>query len=217
MFALPPDLGRSADQPLRVVAVGAHADDLEIGAGGTILRLLAERPHTAVWWAVLSACAERAPEAHRAASEMLASAKESEVYVRGFQDGVLPQQALEVRDWVRQTLQPAAPHLVLTHRLDDAHQDHRAVAEVSWQTFRGACIAAYEIPKWDADLDRPNAYVALDEATVDRKLDLLARAFPSQAERDWYDPETFRGLMRIRGVEAGTRYAEAFHCRKLVW
>ena len=106
---------------------------------------------------------------------------------------------------------------MLTHRRDDAHQDHRVVADLAWQTFRGATIAAYEIPKWDGDLDRPNAYVALDSATLERKLAILADHFPSQRSKGWYDEETFRGLARIRGVEAGAGYAEAFHCAKLVW
>ena len=116
--------------------------------------------------------------------------------------------------------------LVLTHRLDDAHPDHRAVAEVTWQTFRGGAsggatgrtaIAAYEIPKWDGDVGRPNAYVTLSDETAARKLDLLGEHFPSQAAKPWYDAETFRGMMRLRGVEASARYAEAFACSKLVW
>lgn len=217
MFDLTSDLGRSANRPLRVVALGAHADDLEIGAGGTVLRLLAERPHTHVWWAVLSGSDERAAEARAAADDLLAGAAEAHVHTASFDDGLFPQRAEALRAWVRDTLQPAQPHLVLTHRLADAHQDHRAVAELSWQTFRGATIAAYEIPKWEGDLGRPNAYVALDDATVARKLDVLARHFTSQAGKGWYDRETFAGLLRLRGVEAGVRYAEAFDCAKLVW
>lgn len=217
MFALDPALGRSADAPLRVVALGAHADDLEIGAGGTMLRLLAERPHTHVWWAVLSGQGARAAEARSAADALLAGAAERHVHVGDFDDGLLPQRAEALRAWVRSRLQPAAPHLVLTHRLADAHQDHRAVAEVSWQTFRGATVAAYEIPKWEGDSGRPNAYIALDGPTVGRKLEILASHFPSQAGKGWYDADTFAGLMRLRGVEAGVRHAEAFECPKLVW
>ena len=217
MFALDPALGRSADLPLRVVALGAHADDLEIGAGGTVVRLLSERPHTHVWWTVLSGSPERAAEARAAAADLLAGAAEAHVHAASFDDGLFPQRAEAIRAWVRETLGAVQPHLVLTHRLADAHQDHRAVAELSWQTFRGATVAAYEIPKWEGDGGRPNAYVALDDATAARKLDALARHFPSQAGKGWYDRETFAGLLRLRGVEAGVRFAEAFECAKLVW
>lgn len=215
MFGLPPDLGRT--DPLHLVLLGAHADDVEIGAGGTVLRLLAERPRTTVTLAVLTATGDRADEARAAADALLADAASADVLTPGFQDGALPYTASVVKAWARETLGALRPDLVLTHRLDDAHQDHRFVGELAWQTFRGARIAAYEVPKWDGDLDRPNAYVALDSVTLDRKLALLRAHFPSQHGKGWYDDDTFRGLARVRGVEAGARYAEAFHCRKLVW
>ena len=217
MFALPPALGATPERPLRVVALGAHADDVEIGAGGTLLRLTAERPHVHVHYAVVSATPERAVETRAAAAELLARAAAAHVLVGALPDGRLPAHTDALRSWVREALGGVKPHLVLTHRLDDAHQDHRAVAELSWQTFRGATIAAYEIPKWEGDLGRPNAYVALDEATVGAKLDLLARHFQSQHGKPWYDREAFGALLRLRGVEAATRYAEAFRCDKLVW
>lgn len=215
MFDLDPALGRT--EPLRLVCLGAHADDIEIGAGGTVLRLLAERPRTEVTHVVVSAAAERATEARNAASRLLAAAHHADVHVLEHQDGHFPFQANEIKAFARAALEPIRPHLVLTHRRDDAHQDHRVLGDLAWQTFRGATIAAFEIPKWDGDLDRPTAYVRLDDATLGRKLDILATAFPSQAQKGWYDVETFRGLARIRGVEAGARYAEAFHCDKLVW
>lgn len=215
MFGLDSGLGR--ERPLRLVLLGAHADDIEIGAGGTLLRLLAERPQTHVVYTVLTASGDRADEARAAAQDLLADAAGLDVHTPGFRDGFLPYQAETVKVWARETLGQAAPDLVLTHRSDDGHQDHRFVAHLAWQTFRGAAIASYEIPKWDGDLDRPNAYVTLDEPTVDRKLALLSRHFQSQQGKGWYDGETFRGLARIRGVESGARYAEAFHCRKLVW
>ncbi len=215
MFGLDPALGR--DRPLRVACLGAHADDIEIGAGGTVLRLLRERPRVQATVAVLSGDSVRAAEATASAAAFWAGAESLEVHVMSYQDGFFPQQDREIKEWARATLEPVRPHLVLTHRRDDAHQDHRAVAELSWQTFRGARLAEYEVPKWDGDLDRPNAYVALDAETVGRKLALLAEHFPSQHGRGWYDDETFRGLARLRGVEAGARYAEAFHCAKVVW
>ncbi|WP_420457127.1 PIG-L deacetylase family protein [Rubrivirga sp.] len=215
MFALDPALGR--DRPLRLVCLGAHADDVEIGAGGTVLRLLAERPRTEVTLVVFSAAGERADEARASAADLLADAACAEAHVLDFRDGFFPSQATNIKAFAQTALEEVRPHLVLTHRRDDAHQDHRVVADVAWQTFRGATIAAYEVPKWDGDLDRPNAYVALGPDVLDRKLAVLDAHFASQRDKPWYDAETFRGLARVRGVEAGARYAEAFHCAKLVW
>ena len=223
MFALPDALGRDAARPLRLVCLGAHADDVEIGAGGTVLRLLAERPHVAVRWAVLSGGGTaRELEARASAAAFLADAASADIAVHDLCDGLFPQDAHALRAVLRAVRDSGPVDLVLTHRLDDAHQDHRAVAEATWQTFRGDAhgrpsIAAYEIPKWDGDLGRPNAYVALPDAVAVRKVELLAAHFPSQAGKPWYDAETFRGMMRIRGVEAGARTAEAFACPKLVW
>ena len=214
MFDLAPALG-APPRPLRLVCVGAHADDIEIGAGGTVARLLAERT-CEVTWAVLSGDGPRADEARAAADEWLAGAASADVRLGGFRDGYFPAQRAALKDWFRAEL-PAAPDLVLTHRLDDAHQDHRTLAELCGETFRGATVAAYEIPKWDGDLGRPNAYVRLGDAQADAKLDALARHFASQHDKPWYDADTFRALLRLRGVEAGARWAEAFECRKLVW
>ena len=211
MFGLP-----ATSEPLRVVALGAHADDVEIGAGGTLLRLLAER-QVEVTLAVFSASAARAAEARRSGAALLARAACATVHVLDYRDGYFPQHAGEIKDWARATLEPVRPHLVLTHRRDDAHQDHRVLAELAVQTFRGATVAHYEIPKWDGDLGRPNAYVALSDDLMDRKVAHLDEHFASQHGKAWYDGDTFRGLARVRGVEAGTRWAEAFACPKLVW
>ena len=213
MFGVPPDAGRTA--PLHVLALGAHSDDIEIGAGGTLRRLLAERPQTTVSWVVLSGSPARAAEATASAADLLGDASAT-VYTESFRDGFFPHDP-DLKAYFRDTLQPLRPDLVLTHRQEDAHQDHRVVAELAWQTFRGARIAAYEIPKWDGDLGQPNAYIALDAEVVERKVSGLLTHFPSQAEKPWFDAETFRGLMRLRGVEAGVSYAEAFTCSKLVW
>ncbi len=219
MFSLPDALGRDAARPLRLVCLGAHADDIEIGAGGAVLRLLAERPHVHVRWVVLSGGGTpREAEARTAAAAFLDGAEQGQVDVHTLRDGLFPQDAEALRAVVRSLRDAGPADLVLTHRLADAHQDHRAVAEVTWQTFRGGpAIAAYEIPKWDGDLGRPNAYVTLSDTLAERKADLLARHFPSQAGKPWFDAETFRGTMRVRGVEAAARWAEAFECPKLVW
>ncbi|GAB5535124.1 MAG: PIG-L family deacetylase [Rubricoccaceae bacterium] len=213
MFGLPPDAGLTA--PLHVLALGAHSDDIEIGAGGTLLRLLGERPQMTVSWVVLSGSPARAAEARASAAEFLSTA-DATVRTESFRDGFFPRDA-DLKGFFRDVLQPLHPDLVLTHRLQDAHQDHRTVAELTWQTFRGARIAAYEIPKWEGDLGQPNAYIALDAELVERKVACLSTHFSSQAGKPWFDGETFRGLMRLRGVEAGVPYAEAFTCSKLVW
>lgn len=215
MFALSPGLGR--DRPLRLLCLGAHADDIEIGAGGTVLRLLRERPRTEVTLAVVTGDAERQAEARASAEVLLAGAASRELHLPGFEDGYLPAQAHDLKRWAQTTLGGLQPDVVLTHRLDDAHQDHRALAALAWQTWRGATIAHYEIPKWDGDLGRPNVYVTLDDELLQAKLDLLDTQFAGQRRKGWYDEETFRGLARVRGVEAGARYAEAFECTKMVW
>ena len=215
MFDLEDAQGRT--EPLRVVLLGAHADDVEIGAGGTVLRLLAERPRTSVTQVVFTGSDDRAAEARAAADDLLAGALEVRVLTPGFRDGHLPYLAHDVKAWAHAALAGPTPDLVLTHRADDAHQDHRFLCDLAWQLFRGATIASYEVPKWDGDLGRPNAYVALGDGTLERKVGVLERHFPSQHGKGWYDGETFRSLARLRGVEASARYAEAFECRKLTW
>ncbi|MDX1419360.1 MAG: PIG-L family deacetylase [Rubricoccaceae bacterium] len=219
MLGLPDDLGRSAARPLRLLGLGAHPDDLEIGAGGTVLRLLSERPHTVVRWGVLTgAGTPREAEAQEAAAAFLGRAASWDVEVAGFQDGFLPYIGAAVKETFEQRLKPFDPHLVLTHRRDDRHQDHRLVSDLTWNTFRGeARIAEYEIPKWDGGSAEANAYVRLDAGTARRKVDLLGAHFESQHAKAWYDDETFRGLLRLRGVECAARFAEAFVCRKLTW
>ena len=215
MFDLEDAKGRTS--PLRVAVLGAHADDVEIGAGGTLLRLVSERPRTSVTSVVFTGGDARADEARSAAADLLQGALEVDVLTPGFRDGFLPYQAAEVKEWARDALSSLEADLVLTHRRDDAHQDHRFLSDLAWQLFRGAAVVEYEVPKWDGDLGRPNAYVALEDETLERKVDTLGRHFSSQHGKRWYDGETFRSLARLRGVEAGVRYAEGFACRKLTW
>ena len=219
MLGLPDELGKSPDAPLRVLALGAHADDIEIGCGGTVLRLITERPHMEIHWAVLSGeGTPREDEARASASAFLADAPQLHVSFAAFRDGYFPFVGSDVKDYIEGNFKSIDPHLVLTHAREDRHQDHRLVSDLAWNTFRGqSVIAEFEIPKWDGDLGRPNAYVQLDPATAGRKVALLMEHFPSQRSKSWYDAETFRGLLRLRGVESACKYAEAFTCRKLVW
>ena len=211
-------LGFAGTTPLRrVLAIGAHSDDLEIGCGGTILSLARANPGLAVDWVVLAAAGDRAGEARRSAEVLLADAGESSVEVLGFRDGYLPHTAAEVKDAFEELKGRVQPDLVLTHTRDDLHQDHRLVCELTWNTFRDHVVLEYEIPKWDGDTGRPNVYVPLEEPLVQEKLELLAAHFDTQRGKDWYDVEVFRGLMRMRGMEcrAPSGYAEAFVARKL--
>jgi LmbE family N-acetylglucosaminyl deacetylase len=201
--------------PLELLVIGAHADDIEIGAGATILRLLAEHPGSSILWVIASASPERAAEARASAAAFSADAARSEAIVSDLPDGRLPAASPAVKDLLESVkLRPF--DLVICPRTGDAHQDHRTVAEVAWQTFRHHLIAEYEIPKYDGDLGRPNLFVDIDEAVLRRKIDLLEASFPSQHDRTWWGGETVLALARLRGIEVATRYAEAFYSRKVV-
>jgi LmbE family N-acetylglucosaminyl deacetylase len=211
-------LGLPSRGPLAVLCLGAHSDDLEIGCGGTLLTLLAERRRVDVHWVVLSGDARRAREARRSAARLLRGAAKADVDVADFRDGFFPYQGAALKERFEQLKRRARPHLVFTHRGDDAHQDHRMVSELTWNTFRDDLILEYEIPKYDGDLGRPNVFVPLSSGVRRRKVRHLMSAFPTQRRKHWFSESTFEGLMRLRGVEcaAPDGYAEAFHVRKLV-
>lgn len=205
------------DGARRILCLGAHPDDIEIGCGGTIRRWTAERD-LEVTWAVLSASGVRADEARAGAAAFLVDAAESTVHVGDFPDSRFPGACDAVKTWIHDLAERARPDVVFTHRLEDLHQDHRLVAEIAWQSFRDATILEYEIPKYEGDLGAANAYVALDRGTADAKVDAILSTFESQRSKPWFDAEVFRGLMRLRGVEcrAPDGYAEAFGCRKIL-
>ena len=209
------DLARPGDR-LAVLCLGAHADDIEIGAGGTILGWIAAGLRLDVRWCVLSASGARREEAQAAAAAFLAGAAHAAVELAAFRDGFFPYQGGEIKSWFEGLKERVRPDIVLTHRRDDAHQDHREVAALTWNSFRDHLVLEYEVPKWDGDLGQPNLYVALSESTLARKIELLHRHFASQRSRPWFTGETFRGLARIRGMEcrAPEGNAEAFFVRK---
>jgi LmbE family N-acetylglucosaminyl deacetylase len=215
---LPVSLGLGAVSPLKVLAIGAHADDIEIGCGGTILRMVGEHRGLAVDWVVLSGDGERAAEAADSASSFLDGVAEKRVVVEGFRDGFFPYDGAAVKDVFERLKSQVAPDVVFTHRLEDRHQDHRLVAELTWNTFRDHLILEYEIPKYEGDLGHPNLFVPLAAEQCERKVELLRKGFPSQAGRYWFTDDTFWAQLRLRGLEARSpsRYAEAFHARKLV-
>lgn len=203
-------------QALSVLCLGAHADDIEIGAGGTILGWIAAGVRLEAHWCVLSADGARAGEAEASAAAFLEGAACARVELGRFEDGLFPCQEREMKAWLAALRARVSPDVVLTHRRDDAHQDHRQLCRLTWNLFRDHLILEYEVPKWDGDLGRPNLYVPLAAPLLERKLDLLRRHFPSQRPKDWFDAETFRGLARLRGAEcrARDRYAEGFVLRK---
>jgi LmbE family N-acetylglucosaminyl deacetylase len=203
-------------QKLSVLCLGAHSDDIEIGAGGTLLRWIESGVRLHVRWCVLSASGERAGEAHRSANAFLAGAESSQVDLATFRDGFLPNCGADVKSWIEGVKSEVQPDVIFTHRRDDAHQDHREVSRATWNTFRNHLILEYEIPKWDGDLCQPNLYSALSASNLERKTALLLASFGTQRAKDWFDPDVFRSLARLRGMEcrAPESYAEAFVVRK---
>src|SRR5438067_2777511 len=202
---------------LSVLCIGAHSDDIEIGAGATLLWLIARGVRLEVHWCVLSGSDERAREAKASATDFLSSAATAQIEVLGFRDGFFPQDAAEIKSWFETLKKRIDPDLIFTHRREDAHQDHRQVCRLTWNSFRDHCILEYEIPKWDGDLGQPNLFMPVSAEALRRKIDFLDAHFASQRSKQWFDSELFLGLARLRGMEcrAPERYAEAFFARKV--
>lgn len=204
---------------LAVLCLGAHSDDIEIGAGATLLTLIARGVQLQVHWCVLSAVGEREQEARKSAAEFLIGAAGCQVEVMGFRDGCFPDQGAAIKEWFESLKARANPDVIFTHFRDDAHQDHRQVNRMTWNTFRDHVILEYEVPKWDGDFGQPNLYIPISAESMQKKIDLLLKHFASQRSKHWFHSETFRGLARLRGMEcrAPEYYAEAFYARKLSW
>jgi LmbE family N-acetylglucosaminyl deacetylase len=201
-----------------VLCLGAHADDIEIGCGGTILKLVQEQPGLKVWWVVFSARAARRREARGSARAFLSGAGQQTVLVKGFRDGFFPFQGEAIKDFFEAFKERIQPDLVFTHYREDRHQDHRLISDLAWNTFRDHAVLEYEIPKYDGDLGNPNLYVPLGKELCWRKAEQLCSFFQTQSNKHWFSSDTFLALMRMRGVECAskTQYAEAFYARKLV-
>ena len=203
------------DRPLRLLALGAHCDDIEIGAGGTVRRLIGEHAAVDARWVVVAASDGRSDEALASAEHFLRGAASRDIDVMGYRESFLPDHWGEIKERFFDLARAFSPDLVLTHRRVDRHQDHRVVADLTWNTFRDQVVLEYEIPKYEGDLGHPNLFVPLEEEVVADKVEALVRFFPSQAARGWFDAETFRSILRLRGIECNARYAEAFHAHKL--
>lgn len=203
-------------RPLRVLCLGAHSDDIEIGCGGTMLTLLGAGRPVEVHWVVFSGCGRRSDEARTGAARFLEGAAQVTTEVHDFRDGFFPYQGT-LKETFEALKERVEPDLVFTHHRSDRHQDHRAVAELTWNTFRDHLVFEYEIPKYEGDLGQPNWYQPLTHDVAQRKVSLLLEVFATQHDKPWFTADAFQGLMRVRGIEAGgeVHFAEAFHARKL--
>ena len=202
----------------KVLCLGAHSDDIEIGCGGTVLKLIKNYDRLAFTWVVLSSDAARKREAQESARAFLKNASGQTVVIKEFKDGFFPYRGGEIKDYFEALKREVNPDLIFTHLRSDLHQDHRLVSELTWNTFRNHLILEYEIPKYDGDLGAPNIFVHLEEDLCGAKIENILTHFPSQAGNQWFTKETFKAILRLRGIEsnAPAGFAEAFHGRKLI-
>jgi len=210
----------SKQQPLQsILCLGAHCDDIEIGCGGTILKLVQENPDIEIHWIVFSSNSKRKKEAAVAAKLFLKGARKSFTEIKTFKDGFFPYNGASVKKYFETLKKKITPDLVFTHFRHDLHQDHRVISDLTWNTFRGHFILEYEIPKYDGDLGSPNFYVGVDDKLFEKKTKFILESFQSQCKKHWFTEDTFYGLARVRGVEANSpeRHAEAFYCRKFLY
>ena len=214
---LPITLSPDNQKPVTVLCLGAHSDDIEIGCGGTLIQLQEKYRGVQFHWVVFCAGGQRQQEAEKACG-LFVPERKNNLVLKQFRDGFLPYSGSEVKEYFEEMKGQVKPDLIFTHWGGDAHQDHRMISELTWNTFRNHLILEYEIPKYDGDMGRPNVFIPLRLATYERKLDYLFEAFDSQKSKPWFAPETFLGLMRLRGMESNacSGYAEAFYSRKIL-
>jgi LmbE family N-acetylglucosaminyl deacetylase len=205
----------SLERARRILCLGAHSDDIEIGCGGTLLTLGQRHPGLEILWVVFSGEGARTREARQSAKRFLESFALRKVVVKPFKGSFFPYQGVAIKKYFEE-LKSFEPDLVFTHYRDDRHQDHRVLSDLAWNTFRDHAILEYEIPKYDGDLGIPNVFVPLDAEVVKTKTELLCKAFQTQRNKHWFTEDTFLSLMRLRGIECASQYAEAFHGRKIV-
>lgn len=202
----------------RVLCLGAHSDDIEIGAGGTLLKLIGDVPDLEICWVVFSAPGPRAEEAGQSAEEFLDGVAHKQVKIGSFRESYFPSEWASIKEWFEEIRARFDPDVVFTHYRDDRHQDHQVLADLTWNTFRNHLILEYELLKYDGDLGQPNIFVPLSEQLSVRKRSLLLKHFKTQLTKHWFTSDTFAAMHRIRGIECAsdTGLAEAFYCRKLV-
>lgn len=209
---------KTSDTALQILCLGAHSDDIEIGCGGTILKLIQTYSNLNFYWIVFSAGPRRDIEAYASAETFLKQTPNKKILVKDFKDGFFPYTGAEIKTYFEQLKQEVNPDLIFTHCRHDLHQDHRVISDLTWNTFRDHLILEYEIPKYDGDLGAPNLFVHLDEPTCQRKITCLLDHFQTQTNKHWFTAETFLSILRLRGIEskAPHNYAEAFYSRKMV-
>jgi LmbE family N-acetylglucosaminyl deacetylase len=202
----------------KILCLGAHPDDIEIGCGGTILKILEEAPEAQFCWVVFSGTPKRREEAFQGSDFFLKNAKSKKIDVEQFRESYFPFIGVQIKDYFEKLKTALIPDMIFTHYSNDLHQDHRVISNLTWNTFRDHFILEYEIPKFDGDLGNPNFFVNLNKSFVERKINCLVDVFQTQKEKPWFDEETFRSILRIRGVESNskTKYAEAFYCKKIL-
>jgi LmbE family N-acetylglucosaminyl deacetylase len=211
-------LPESSVSPLKILCLGSHCDDIEIGCGGTLLNLTAQGRQVEVYWAVFSSDQVRAREARESAERFLERVNTKTILIQDFRNSFFPFVGAAVKEAFERLKEDFAPDLIFTHQRHDLHQDHQLISQLTWNTFRDHLILEYEIPKYDGDLGAPTVFTHLDESLCRRKIDYLMTYFKSQLNKHWFDPEAFWALLRLRGMEANapSKYAEAFYCRKSV-
>ena len=211
-------ISRKRNSDLRILCMGAHSDDIEIGCGGTILKLLENYRSVVFYWVVFSADEKRKKEAEESAHNFLSGAKAKTVIIENFKDGFFPYIGGEIKKYFEKLKHKFSPDLIFTHYRLDLHQDHRLISDLTWNTFRDHLILEYEIPKYDGDLGCPNFFVHLKGEICVRKIKYILNCFKSQRTNQWFDHEVLESLLRLRGVESNSphKYAEAFYCRKLI-
>lgn len=207
------------DHPFKVLCLGAHSDDIEIGCGGTLLYLAETYPNVEITWVVFTAQGARKQEALDSANDFLANVSKKQIILESFRDGFLPYMGGEVKNFFESLKKQVTPDLIFTHYRHDLHQDHRQLCELAWNTWRNHLILEYEIPKYDGDLGIPNFFFPLSAVIAQQKTDLLLKHFGTQRSKDWFTDDTFLGLMRLRGIECKSphKFAEAFYCRKITF
>lgn len=210
---------RQYEPGFRLLCLGAHSDDIEIGCGGTILRLLEENPDIEVRWVVLGATGQRMSEAVESANLFLVNARRKEIVIKEFRDGFFPYIGAEIKDFFEELNRGCSPDLILTHYRQDLHQDHRLVSELTWNTFRNHLILEYEIVKYDGDIGTPNFFIPLSDSICRKKIQNILQCFSSQKDKSWFTEDTFFSMLRLRGIESNAtdKYAEAYYSRKIVY
>jgi len=210
---------REKGSEINVLCLGAHPDDIEIGCGGTILKLIEEVDEAQFNWVVFSGDQKRAEEARMSADTLIDKRRMNKFEIKKFRESYFPYDGASIKDYFEELKEAVSPDIVFTHYRDDAHQDHRLVSNLTWNIFRDNLILEYEIPKYDGDLGIPNLFVHLDDSIVKKKIKTLLDVYRTQVGRKWFTEDTFRSILRIRGMESNSpsKYAEAFHCRKIVF